>query len=77
MSFHSEEQWKEIGSCPDCSAPLYLMGNKVRWHDCPYEHMDEIVERIQEGFRAEKDYVLSKLTPHRLERMLKDILYVA
>jgi len=47
----SESQWQEIGQCPDCHAPLYLMGEKVKWHDCPY-NIDvyvDLVDQINES----------------------------
>jgi len=39
----SEEQWQEGGSCPDCGAPIYKMGEKFNPHICPYDEMDRIV----------------------------------
>ena len=70
MSYKSEEQPEYIGTCPDCDAPLYLVGGRVRYHYCPYQHMDELVDRIT------LDYVRAQLQPHRLERLVKDILNV-
>jgi hypothetical protein len=67
---NSEEQPIYIGECPDCDSPLYLIGDKVRYHYCPYQHMDELVDRITH------DYVLAQLKPHKLEKLVKDILYV-
>ena len=51
----SESQWQEIGSCPDCDAPLYKMGNQIKYHNCPYDRMDELVVSIRK---------LSKLVHH-------------
>ena len=47
----SEEQWQMIGTCPLCDAPLYLMGDKVKYHHCPYDYMDELVDNIN-GYTA-------------------------
>ena len=46
MGHKSESQWKPIGTCPDCGSELYLMGNKIKWHDCPYDRMDSLVISI-------------------------------
>ena len=67
----SEEQPKYIGTCPDCDSPLYLVGDKVRYHYCPYDRMTELVDRITH------DYVMAQLKPHNLQRLVKDILHVA
>ena len=75
MYGHSEEQPEYIGDCELCDAPMYCIDGKIIRHDCPYDRMDAIVSKIQAGFRAEKDYVLPRLTPHKLEAMLKDIVY--
>ena len=42
MSHKSEEQWKDIGTCPICDSPLYLMDDKVKWHKC-YDELESFV----------------------------------
>ena len=63
---HSESQAEIIGTCPICDHELVLMDNKVKWHKC-YPTEDQDITR---------EYVNRQLTPHKLERMVEDILYV-
>jgi hypothetical protein len=69
---NSEEQWNMVGTCPDCDAPLYQMGDRIVHKDgvCPYQYMDTLVDRITH------DYVVAQLKPHKLERLVRDILNV-
>ena len=57
MSHKSEEQWEEIGTCPICATPLYLMDGKIKWHDCPYnlDFMDDIIESVRKKTRQIND----------------------
>ncbi len=62
----SEEQHKPIGTCPICNIELTLFRGKVDWHECYPDEAEDIT----------RQYVMAKLTPHKLERMVEDILYV-
>jgi len=62
MSHKSEEQWQYIGTCPNCESPLYLMGSKIKWHECIPDDLE--------------DYVTKQVTPFNLQGMVKDILNV-
>ena len=60
----SEEQPVFIGTCPDCGVDLYLINNRVRWHECPYNYrLDYSYNKIMTG-----------LQPTNLLRLVEDIL---
>ena len=61
----SEEQYKPIGTCPDCEEELVMIGDKVKWHDCPYNgNLDVSYNRI-----------ITQLQPVNLVKLVEDILF--
>ena len=73
MSHLSEEQWQEIGSCPDCDAPLYLMGDTVKYHDCTYDRMSGLMQNIRTYSQLLKDIDTMPLQKelNRARRMIR------
>ena len=59
----SEEQYKPIGTCPDCDEVLYQIGDKIAWHDCPYDRMDNLIVSINNLTRLIKEGESWKITP--------------
>ena len=72
MSHLSEEQWQEIGSCPECDAPLYLMGDTIKYHDCPYDRMEGLISNIRKYSKllAEIDTMPLQKELNRARRMI-------
>ncbi len=52
---NSEEQWERIDECEQCKAPIYAMGDKVKYHDCPYNYTNWWPEVRPTGLIGQKN----------------------
>ena len=63
MSYPSEEQWTPI-TCPICNSNIWVMGDTVKAHQCPYN--DDSLEQ----------FVNNQLQPFSLQVMVKNIMRI-
>ena len=63
MSYASEAQWTPI-TCPICGGDIWVMGERVKPHKCPYD--DDSLEQ----------FVNNQLQPFSLQDMVKGIMRI-